>query len=154
MKKQILTFTLLLILGFSSAMAQGTTKNPGVLDQTTSKEVLSTLMISCYVCHNPRIKSHDDIIAPPLAAVKYMYKFKYPAREDFINQMTDFVLEPNNQKAIMQGPVMKFGAMPDMPLDADQVRSIVGFIYDNQIEEPVWFPDYFQQRHGMKWSGQ
>ncbi len=68
--------------------------------------------------------------------------------------MTEFVLHPDNQKAIMQGPVMKFGVMPEMPLDSTQVRRISEYIYSNKIEEPVWFSEYFENKHGMKWKGQ
>lgn len=152
MKTTALTLALLFAFNFFSLNAQDSQKD--VLTTPPSEEVLSALMYSCYVCHNPRVKSHDDIIAPPLIAVKYMYKFKFPEKEVFVEKMTDFILEPNNQKAILQGPVMKFGAMPDMPMDPTMVRSIAEYIYDNEIEEPVWFPEYFESRHGQKWKGQ
>lgn len=125
-----------------------------VLSGNISEETLSTLMITCYVCHNPRIKNEKDIIAPPLVAVKYRYKTRYPEKSAFVDAITDFVMEPTNQKALMQGPVMQFGVMPDMPLNESQVRSIAAYIYEQKIEEPAWFPAHFQAQHGIEWKGQ
>jgi len=28
----------------------------------------------CYICHNPEVKSHDQMLAPPMMAVKKHYK--------------------------------------------------------------------------------
>lgn len=150
MKKLVSNVVLLMILGIQ-VFAQS---DGQVLDRDqVSKEVLSALMITCYVCHNPRVKEVNTI-APPLAAVKYVYKTRYPEKQEFVDQVTDFVMNPNNQKALLQGPVMQFGVMPEMPLNEQQVRSIVTYIYDNKIEEPEWFPSYFENKHGMKWTGQ
>ena len=154
MKSSIFILALIFLFGTPKLFAQDTDDEYPVLDNTFTEENLSTLIVTCYVCHNPRIKSHENIIAPPLVAVKYLYNMRFPSKESFTNKMTEFVLNPNNEKSIMQGAVMKFGVMPDMPLDAMQVRRIVEYIYSNEIEEPVWFPAYFEERHAIKWQGQ
>lgn len=145
----------MILLGSSTTLAQTEAKKYAK-DQEVALpgDDMRILMNTCYVCHNPRVKSHDDIISPPLAAVKYIYKFKYPEKEEFVERMTDFVLNPDNRKAIMQGPVMRFGVMPEMPLDSIEVRLISEFIFDNEIEEPSWFPEYFEKRHGVAWKNQ
>ncbi|MFT6867712.1 MAG: cytochrome c553 [Cyclobacteriaceae bacterium] len=154
MKTILSTFALLLALSFH-AFAQSTSDQTAIFQEgEISKEVLSALMITCYVCHNPRIKAEADIIAPPLAAVKYMYKNKFPDKKQFVEKITDFVMNPNNQKALLQGPIMRFGVMPDMPLNEEQVKNIAAYIFDNEIEEPVWFPEHFENTHGVKWEGQ
>lgn len=149
--KRIATFLILLFFIMSPMLAQ---KNNKPKEALPSDEVMSALVMTCYVCHNPRVKSHDNVIAPPLVAVKYMYKIRYKEKETFVNKMTDFIMYPTNQKAIMQGPVMKFGVMPDMPMEEEQVRQIVSYLFDNEIEEPAWFAEYFKKRHGMEWKGQ
>lgn len=110
--------------------------------------------MTCYVCHNPRVKSHDDIIAPPLVAVKYRYKTLYPKKEDFVKAMTGFIKEPTAEKSIMPGPVKRFGPMPQMPLDPEQVNKIVNYLYDHEIEEPIWFAEHYKDQHGSNWEGQ
>lgn len=122
--------------------------------ESPSNEVISALMVSCYVCHNPSVKYAKDVIAPPLVMVKHIYKMRYPEEELFVEKITDFVMYPTNLKAIMQGAVMKFGVMPDMPLDETQVRQIAAYIYKNEVIEPNWFPEEFESRFGEKWKGQ
>ncbi len=154
MKTTLSTLILLTALVFQSFSQTTSSQNSVLGDDQISEEVLSALMITCYVCHNPRIKAESDVIAPPLVAVKYMYKNKFPEKQLFVDKVTDFVMEPNNQKALMQGPVMRFGVMPDMPLNEQQVRKIASYIFDNEIEEPIWFPSHFAEKHGMEWQGQ
>ena len=37
----------------------------------SNQDILKSMQTNCYVCHNPAVKSHDEILAPPLAAVKF-----------------------------------------------------------------------------------
>jgi mono/diheme cytochrome c family protein len=117
-------------------------------------EAYTALVTNCFVCHNPRIKNADDLVAPPMVSVKYLYKLRYPEMQTFVSYVSDFVLDPNNQKAVMQGPVMTHGVMPNLSFDADQVRMIAKYIYENEIEVPVWYPDYFQKIYGEVWTTQ
>ncbi|TRX51177.1 c-type cytochrome [Fulvivirga sp. M361] len=123
-------------------------------DTVDTKAVLVSLRMNCYACHNPKVTSHDYIMAPPLVAVKYRYKLKYPDKEAFTANMTDFMLKPSREKAIMPGPVERFGVMPQIPIDAEQLKKIAAYIYDHEIEEPSWFPAHFEEKHGAKWGGQ
>lgn len=151
--KRLSLLLIILICNFHNLSGQ----NKGLEDSSIlhiNKDMMASSMNSCYVCHNPNIKSHTDIIAPPLVAIKYIYKLRYPDRSQFIEKMVDFVLSPNNQKGIMQGPIMRFGVMPELPLDSATVRQVTAFIYDNEIIEPDWFPEYFESRHGIKWDSQ
>ncbi len=116
-------------------------------------EVTKAPMMSCYVCHNPQSVSHDEILAPPLVAVKYRYKSAYPEKEAFINAMINFVKEPSEDKALMRGPVKRFGVMPTILLSDSQLKMIVGYIYDKALEEPDWFAQHFEAQHGHKWKG-
>ncbi|MFY0607230.1 MAG: hypothetical protein JXR10_10965 [Cyclobacteriaceae bacterium] len=155
MKTLRLLLCLVFLLSVNLSLSQEIEEEYPLSDQDIIDNAsLDDLMISCYVCHNPRIKSHDNMIAPPLISVKYIYKLRYPSKKEFTNKMTAFVLNPDNQKAIMQGPVMKFGVMPEMPMDETQVRRIAQYIYSHEIEEPIWFSDYFEQKHGISWPGQ
>ena len=58
-----------------------------LLDVTAKKQVaekdtigLELLKTKCYACHAVNTKSHDEIIAPPLAAVKRRYLMMYPEK--------------------------------------------------------------------------
>ena len=118
---------------------------------TISNEVaLERLKINCYACHNPNSQSHDDILAPPLAGIKHKYKKTYPQEEIFIEQMTDFINSPSQEKAIMKGPVKRFGVMPKTALSEIEIQELVKYIYNNDLETPVWFQEHFEEKHGKE----
>lgn len=121
---------------------------------TSLHEVDATniLKVHCYSCHNPKSESHDNILAPPLAGIKYKYKQLYSDRAEFIGKMSDFIIHPSEENAVMKGPVRRFGLMPKTTLiNQKEVHEIVAFIYDNPLEYPEWFPQHFKEQHGQSW---
>ena len=112
-------------------------------------ESLHTLMrTSCYACHNPNAPSHDALIAPPLAAIKYRYQQRYTNRETFVAGMSAFMKWPSAESALMPGAVSRFGVMPATTLTDEKIRSIAVYIYDNEVEKPAWFDEHFESEHG------
>lgn len=107
--------------------------------------VANSLATNCYICHNPNTKSHDEIIAPPLAGIKIKYKAATESRSDFISKMSSFVSNPTKEEAMMKGPVRRFGLMPKPNLTKEEITSIVIYIHDNKIEEPAWFEEHHQE---------
>ncbi|MEP1093602.1 MAG: c-type cytochrome [Cyclobacteriaceae bacterium] len=103
---------------------------------------------TCYACHNPNTKSHDEIIAPPHAGIKMRYLRRYRNREDFIKGMSQFLSNPSEESALMRGAVGKFGLMPKLELTDSDIQLIVEFIYDNKLEEPDWFAKHSKEMHG------
>lgn len=113
--------------------------------ETVSYAADSTLKLIemyCYSCHNPASDSHDNIIAPPLAAVKLRYRRMYSDRRLFIDSMVSFLQKPTAAKAKMPGAVTRFGVMPAIYLPEKQVRNISAYLYDQKVQEPAWFQDH------------
>jgi hypothetical protein len=106
---------------------------------------LHAMKIYCYACHNPEAKSHDEAIAPPLAAIKMRYKMEYPTRDKFINRMERFLNDPKEEDAIMYGALKKFGVMIKTPADDKTVKMIVRYIYDHELEQPSWLRSHMQK---------
>lgn len=106
---------------------------------------LAVIKMYCYSCHNPASESHDKIIAPPFAAVKMRYSRVYADRKQFIDSMVSFLQKPTKEKSVMPGPVAKFGVMPKIPLSDKEYTDIAAYMYDRQLEEPIWFKDHMQQ---------
>jgi cytochrome c553 len=104
---------------------------------------------NCYICHNPNAPSHDAIIAPPLAAVKMRYKRQYQTKVEFVNNMTEFLLNPKKENAIMYGAVDRFGIMAKSVLDEKTIREIVEYVYSTELEEPPWLKEEMGNR-GMQ----
>lgn len=120
----------------------------------SQEDGLKGLKMNCYSCHNPASGSHDDMLAPPLAGIKYKYSTLYPEREVFIAQMSDFIIAPTKENAVMKGPVRRFGLMPKTTMTDDDIYALVAFIYDNKLEVPDWFPEHFADQHDADWEDQ
>ena len=106
----------------------------------------------CYVCHSVNSNSHDEIIAPPMAAVKWRYSRQYSNKEEFVGAMVDWTMDPKFGRSIMPGAVDKFKVMPKQPFDKTEIVSIVNYIYDNPLEEPIWFEEHQKEMHGKNVS--
>lgn len=119
-----------------------------VKNQTDDDQALRMMKPSCYACHNPNAPSHDAIIAPPLAAVKYRYQMRYKSKEAFVSGMTAFMKWPSSESSLMPGAVARFGVMATTTLPDDELKAIAAYIYDHDVEKPVWFDEHFENQHG------
>jgi hypothetical protein len=108
---------------------------------------------NCYSCHNPDAADHDMLIAPPLEATKRRYLARFKTEEAFKDNMISFLKEPSKEKAIMNGPVKRFGVMPKFQWSDEVIEKMVDYIYANKLEQPDWFEEHYQEMHGGKGSG-
>ena len=113
---------------------------------------LDLLESHCFTCHDPKVKSHDQMLAPPLAHIKQRYLKSFPEREVFIDQVSSFVSEPSMDKALMRGPVRRFGLMPKPPIAENHadLEKIAAYLFDYPIEEPGWMEKHRQMKHGKQ----
>ena len=110
-------------------------------------EALRLFQQKCYACHSVTTKSHDEIIAPPMAAVKRRYSKEYDTKEDFVKAIVAYTRDPKAENALMIGAVNKFKAMPKQAFEEADLKKIAAYIYDNEIETPEWFEGHFQENH-------
>lgn len=144
MKKVTILITGILLSGFylltnRKEAANQNTPYIMVPDSSQIDKNLALLKTKCYICHNPSSNSHDELLAPPMAAVKMRYNMQFPEKEQFIDHMNKFMLDPGKENAIMFGAVEKFGVMPKILTDEKVVRDIVTYIHENELEKPEWF---------------
>jgi mono/diheme cytochrome c family protein len=118
-----------------------------VLANLTENEGLKLLEQNCYACHSVTSESHDAIIAPPMVAVVRRYKMMYQDKESFVNGISNWVLNPTADHALMRGAVSQFNVMPKLPFNKNEVLTIAQYIYDNELEAPSWFEDHFNSQH-------
>jgi len=109
--------------------------------------VLSLLETKCYSCHSISSNSHDEIIAPPLAAIKQRYLRSYAKNVDFVKAISEWIQEPKVENALMRGAVNKFKVMPYLLISETEANLIGNFIYNNELEKPAWFQQHFNQEH-------
>ncbi|MDH3322350.1 MAG: c-type cytochrome [Flavobacteriaceae bacterium] len=107
----------------------------------------------CYVCHSIDAPSHDDLIAPPMAAVKMRYMNMYDNKDDFVAAVAAWVMNPDSDKALMRGAVTRFKVMPKQNFNEDEIKLIAAYMYDHKLEEPDWFEAHQQEMHGDNGMG-
>lgn len=125
-------------------------KKQVVFKDTISYELLKT---KCYACHAVNTKSHDEIIAPPMAAVKRRYLMMYPEKEEFVQAITQWAKDPREERAIMKGAITKFKVMPYQSFHEGDLVKIATYLYEEEIEVPAWFPEHEKQMHGGNGQG-
>jgi cytochrome c2 len=140
-----------LLITFSSCKKQNTSEDFNITSSTNSEsknvEALQLFQQKCYACHSVITKSHDEIIAPPMIAVKKRYRMQYDNKQEFVDAIVAYAKDPKAENALMPGAINKFKAMPKQAFEEDDLRKIAGYIYENKIETPTWFEDHFQQNH-------
>lgn len=112
-------------------------------------EAKQLLQTTCYPCHNPKSASHDEMLAPPLVGIKRRYSREYPNRASFVEHVSAFVEAPSEATALMKGPVRRFGLMPKTAPNKEQIKAVVEYIYDHELEMPAWFPKHYEEKHGQ-----
>lgn len=113
-------------------------------EQHPGKKLLEA---NCYVCHSPSA-SEEDRIAPPMIAIKKHYLTEGVTKKEFIKSIQDFMKNPNVEDAKMYGAVKRFGVMPKANYPEATITQIADYIYDNEIEQPDWFEDHYNQNRG------
>lgn len=120
-----------------------------VAEYQEGKKLMET---HCYVCHNPNTPENEGRIAPPLVAVKARYMMEGMSHDAFVAAVTSFVDHPTEDKVLLQGAFNRFGLMPKQVFPDESVEKIAAYIYDYQIEEPVWFKEHWQRKGNPNWT--
>jgi cytochrome c553 len=142
----ILTLTIFSLLGFKDSESRKENTIPqfyakGEQNEPPGKKLMETY---CYACHDASTPD-DKRLAPPMIAIKKRYIFKETSKEEFVADMQNWIENPNEKDAKMFGAVRRFGVMVKMPYPEDAIKQIADYIYDNDIEQPDWFEDHYNQ---------
>lgn len=114
-------------------------------DQThPGKKLMET---HCYACHNATT-SESDRIAPPMIAIKMRYINGSTTKKEFIADMQKWIKNPVESNIKMYGAVKRFGIMQKLPYSENVIEQIADYMFDNDIEQPEWFQEHFNQNRG------
>lgn len=117
-----------------------------------AEQALSFMATNCYTCHDPKAPE-DNRIAPPMIAIKRHYQDAGLDRKQFIEAIVDFVNNPTTEKVHMPGAVEKFGLMPKLPYNEDAVSNLAAYLHDNDIAQPEWFEEHYNNRNYTSKAG-
>ncbi|MBT8271252.1 MAG: DUF3365 domain-containing protein [Bacteroidia bacterium] len=140
---------MLLISGCNNSNSASTEEKledsePMIVDSHRGKTLMET---NCYICHNPSLLEHNGRIGPPMIAIKARYLMDEPTKEEFIAGLWNFLDKPDLEKAKMKGAIEKFGLMPYQPFKKEDIEMIGEYLYEFEIEEPVWFKAHWREIH-------
>ena len=63
-----------------------------------------------------------------------MYLNAYPKKEDFVKQMSTWVLNPSTKTSIMQDAIKKYELMPHLAYDKQTLAEIAAYIYETDFK--------------------
>ncbi len=101
-----------------------------VTAEDKGESLMQTLCASCHTI------SGKHPLAPPVFAVIKHVKREYPDRDDFVQRIVDWANEPSIDQALMPCAIKKFGVMPALNYNEQDVRTIAEYWYDGDIDHP------------------
>jgi mono/diheme cytochrome c family protein len=107
----------------------------------------------CMICHNTEGKTDETMLAPPFYQVKNRYQRASLNQADFVETMSNWIKNPIKENALMRGAVDKLNVMPKLGYNDEDIKTIVNYIYNNDMPKPDWF-DAHQKSHQMNKKGQ
>lgn len=148
MKKVIHIFFIVLVVSCNNesrenVITEVTNKNDFKNSFPEGKKIMEN---QCLLCHNSTTPQNERV-APPMIEVKAYYIKQETTKEEFFSEFISFMREPTKEKAKMHDAVERFGVMPYQQFNEDDKKKIAEYLYDYQIEEPVWFAKYWKNTH-------
>lgn len=98
---------------------------------------LKYLKSYCYACHNPK-SEENNLLAPPLIDVKKTYKAKFTTKQEFIEAVSNWVINADEMNGLMADAIKKYNVMPKMPFPKSHLEELASYMYDNELEKPIW----------------
>lgn len=86
---------------------------------------------NCLACHN--IKT--EVSAPSMVKIRDVYLDIFPRKEDFVNFMTNWVYEPEEDTAFMPNAIDKYGLMPNLHYDQQMLEDISIYIFETDFSK-------------------
>jgi hypothetical protein len=84
-----------------------------------------------------------------MAAIKRRYSMSYPNKRNLWKYLQTGI-DPKEENALMRGAVMKFKVMPKQNFNKNDIEMISEYIFENEIETPVWFQSHFNNQHSSR----
>ena len=101
----------------------------------------------CYQCHDPKM-TIDNILAPPMIAVKNHYIMEETSKEAFVADLLEWMSGPSAEKSKMPDAVEKYGLMNHQVYPDSVIVGIAEYLYDNEVEQPDWYQKHHEEMHG------
>jgi cytochrome c551/c552 len=118
-------------------------------DETSDTKALALIHSKCFVCHNPDMKA-ETRLAPPMHMVRQHYYTTEISKAEFVDQITNFVMNPTAEKSVMPGAVRNFGLMPKSVFEESEVKIIAAYIFDNDLASDSWYKKWKKHKQTLQ----
>ena len=85
---------------------------------------------NCVTCHHKT----RSISAPSMKEVKAVYLSAFIDKKDFVHYMSEWVVAPNNESAMMSEAVKKYSLMPQLAFEKEVLNEIAAYIYQTDFK--------------------
>ncbi len=109
---------------------------------------------NCAACHG--VTGGMDMskrIAPPIIAVRMHYLQSYSDELSFVDAVSSWVANPQEENTQMPGAVRRFGLMPKMDIPMADLEKIALYVYQGNVDKPEGFDKHYEEMHGKKGKG-
>jgi hypothetical protein len=105
------------------------------IENSKSIDSIAQLLVDqkCIICHQYTGKTEKETIAPPLFAVRRKYLEVFDKKEDFVLNMSNWIKNPQAEKALMRSALDRKGLMPHLPQSDEDINKIVNYIYKSEM---------------------
>lgn len=127
--KRILALSTAIVLAACSAETESA---PSTEKQNASQLDGKKIMEDkCFSCHNTQ--GTDNMLAPPMFRVKDHYWDEEITKEQFVDDVVNWVMDPKEENSVMPGARRKFGLMPKQNFNREEVAAIAEYMFENDL---------------------
>jgi hypothetical protein len=84
---------------------------------------------NCTTCHFAKL----DHSAPSLQVIKQRYKHAFPDKHAFVDFMSRWIIQPNQETSLMHDMIEKYGLMPELGYDEYTAKKVTTYIYETDF---------------------
>ena len=84
---------------------------------------------NCVTCH---FKTTEKS-APSMYEVRERYRNAFADKEEFVEYLSQWVLNPSEETSLMHDAIKKHGLMPQLAYEKDVLREIAAYIYETDF---------------------
>jgi cytochrome c553 len=114
------------------------------MSESQASKAYELMKTQCYTCHNPETEQ-DNLIAPPMIAVKMHYLRDDTTEDEFTQSILNFVNKPTKEKSKMKGAVKRFGVMPYQKFNEADIKAIASYMFNYKLDKPEWFDEHLKE---------
>lgn len=139
MIKIISSFLILITIYILQSCHSNTGPVKDSLEEISADEykALGLLKANCFTCHDPDFNSVNRV-APAMSKVREHYLVNGKSKEQFFQDIKNFMENPSEANAVMTKAVSEFGLMPKMNINLKDLKIISDYLYDTDLASTAW----------------